>query len=310
VLGRLLLLVCVIFAATAAAALAHPVATATTPAESMVLTTADFPAGASVLLERAVPTYLPARGYSSAYTRALEQVMVGNLQITSLVSSAEKMQSPAIAAKFISSLAAQTKSPATRAALLAAMKKIVDNALGNSKAKPVTTKLLRARTLDVGDGGVDIVLELDTSAVSFEIGEVYVRQGQGLEIVQWTTGPPGIPANEDVALARLAVSHMQKALLPAPANTAVPTITGTLQPGQIATATPGAWSGPQPTFTYQWSACNAVGQSCTAIPNATQATYTISVANVGQSLEVSVTATTLAGQGTAQSSATQPVTSA
>ena len=78
----------------------------------------------------------------------------------------------------------------------------------------------------------------------------------------------------------------------APANTAMPTVSGTPQIGQTLTVNTGSWSGPGTiTFAFQWLRCDATGGSCTAISGATQKTYTLTSADSGHSLRVKVTAT-------------------
>jgi len=124
------------------------------------------------------------------------------------------MQSKSAASAYVAKIAAATKNKTARTTLLAEMKKTIDAAVGGAKVKLVKTKLLRARTLRIGDGPVDIVTELDTATPSLEIGEIYVQMGTGLE-------------------------H------------AAPTIAGSLDPGQILTANPGSWTGPPPTFTCE-----------------------------------------------------------
>ncbi|NTG07145.1 hypothetical protein [Rhizobium rhizogenes] len=91
--------------------------------------------------------------------------------------------------------------------------------------------------------------------------------------------------------------------LTAPANTALPTISGTARVGQVLTASPGTWSGnPAPTFTYQWQ------RGTTNISGATSATYTAVTADAGQTLRVVVTATNSQGNASANSAATAAVT--
>ncbi len=87
----------------------------------------------------------------------------------------------------------------------------------------------------------------------------------------------------------------------APANTIAPSISGTASPGSQLTASPGTWTGvPAPTFTYTWADCNSAGAGCGApIPGATSSTYTVRAADVGFTLEVTVTGSN--GVGTAQS---------
>jgi type II secretory pathway pseudopilin PulG len=93
----------------------------------------------------------------------------------------------------------------------------------------------------------------------------------------------------------------------APANTAVPTISGTAKDGQTLTANNGTWTGTAPiTYGYQWLRCT--GASCVNISGATNQTYALTPADVGNKIEVIVTGTNVSGTGTATSAQTATVT--
>jgi hypothetical protein len=90
-----------------------------------------------------------------------------------------------------------------------------------------------------------------------------------------------------------------------PANTTVPTISGSAQTGQTLTATSGTWTGTTPlTYAYQWLRCDTGGANCASISGATGSSYTVVSADVGSTLRASVTASNAAGNATAQSAAT------
>jgi len=87
-----------------------------------------------------------------------------------------------------------------------------------------------------------------------------------------------------------------------PSNTSPPTIAGTAQEGQTLTAGSGIWSGTQPiNYAYQWQRCESSGANCAPIAGATTTTYTLTAAEVGSTVEVAVTASNMAGSGTASS---------
>lgn len=95
-----------------------------------------------------------------------------------------------------------------------------------------------------------------------------------------------------------------------PANTAVPTITGTAQVGQVLTATNGTWTGnPTPTYSRKWQK-STNGSTWTDIAGATATTYTPVAGDVGATIRVAVTATNAAGSASANSAATAAVIAA
>jgi hypothetical protein len=94
--------------------------------------------------------------------------------------------------------------------------------------------------------------------------------------------------------------------VPIPANTALPTISGTAAQGQTLTAAPGTWTG-SPTFTYQWRRCDATGGACVDIAGATVQTHLLGAADAGFTIRVAVTATNAGGSATAVSAQTTVV---
>lgn len=88
-----------------------------------------------------------------------------------------------------------------------------------------------------------------------------------------------------------------------PANTVIPTVTGTTSVGQTLSASTGTWTGiPTPTFTYQW-----YRGSSTVISGATSSTYTLVEADIGNQIKVRVTATNAAGSAFAESNLTASI---
>ncbi len=89
-----------------------------------------------------------------------------------------------------------------------------------------------------------------------------------------------------------------------PLNTAMPTITGLLQDGQLLSVGSGSWSGTEPiSYSYQWQLCNLLGEACADIDQATGSSLKLSPSDVGGTLDVVVTATNVAGS----TSVTTPV---
>ncbi len=90
----------------------------------------------------------------------------------------------------------------------------------------------------------------------------------------------------------------------APANSALPTISGTVEEGQLLSATTGTWSANPTSYTYQWETCNTAGEACANIGAATNSTYKPTAGDVGHTLRVAVTATNAGGSTKSSSAAT------
>ena len=96
-----------------------------------------------------------------------------------------------------------------------------------------------------------------------------------------------------------------------PANSSPPTISGTSQEGQTLAANPGGWSGTQPiSFAYTWLRCDRNGGSCAGISGAAAQSYTLTSADVGQTVRVRVTARNSAGSRSSTSVPSAVVTRA
>jgi hypothetical protein len=87
-----------------------------------------------------------------------------------------------------------------------------------------------------------------------------------------------------------------------PSNSVAPVISGTAQEGQTLTCSTGTWSG-SPTYTYQWK------RNGSNIGSATNSTYTLVTADVGQSIKCTITATNFIGSATADSNTVTPTSS-
>jgi hypothetical protein len=95
----------------------------------------------------------------------------------------------------------------------------------------------------------------------------------------------------------------------APANSALPAITGTAKEGQLLSASTGTWTGSATiAYAYQWQSCNTSGASCTAISGATLSSYRLASTDVGKTVRVVVTATNATGSAAATSAATATIT--
>lgn len=97
----------------------------------------------------------------------------------------------------------------------------------------------------------------------------------------------------------------------APANEALPSISGTPTIGTTSTADEGDWAGTTPlTFSFQWRRCNSSGDNCADIGGATARTYPVTSADAGSRLRVIVTASNAVGNASATSAASSLVAAA
>ncbi len=92
-------------------------------------------------------------------------------------------------------------------------------------------------------------------------------------------------------------------------NTGLPKITGTAVVGQQLKASAGEWSGAPTSYSYEWQSCSTAGR-CAKIAAASGSTFTLTAADVGQTIRVLVTAEGPGGAATAISASTQAVTAA
>ena len=93
-----------------------------------------------------------------------------------------------------------------------------------------------------------------------------------------------------------------------PANTVLPTISGTPVDGQTLTASNGSWTGTPPiSFSYVWRRCDSTGSACSGIADATAQSYTLTPADIGSTIRVRVYASNVAGSTYVFSKATAVV---
>ncbi len=82
-----------------------------------------------------------------------------------------------------------------------------------------------------------------------------------------------------------------------PADTTVPSISGTAEVGQTLTVTHGTWSNEPSSYGERWLLCNSAGANCSAISGATSSTYTLTSTSVGSTVRVQEIASNSSGKG-------------
>jgi hypothetical protein len=93
-----------------------------------------------------------------------------------------------------------------------------------------------------------------------------------------------------------------------PANTTLPSITGTTRAGETLTAQNGTWTNSPTSFQYQWQRCDGAGASCANIAGAVEKTYLLRSDDVSRTLRVRVLAVNADGSASARSGPTAVVT--
>jgi hypothetical protein len=112
-----------------------------------------------------------------------------------------------------------------------------------------------------------------------------------------------------VAVAALAGSG-SAARQAAPVNTSPPTVSGTPEAGQRLTGTRGQWNGNPTDYNFNWRRCDRNGASCSNISGATGAAYTLTTADVGDTIRFRVEAVNADGRTFASSVPTAVVRAA
>jgi hypothetical protein len=96
----------------------------------------------------------------------------------------------------------------------------------------------------------------------------------------------------------------------APVVKTKPSVSGIATVGEELTADAGTWTGGATTFTFQWQRCDSAGAGCVDVTNATARSYGVRSADAGHKLRVEVTAKNASSTATATSDPTAVVRSA
>lgn len=136
-----------------------------------------------------------------------------------------------------------------------------------------------------------------------------VFAGQGRVTVANIEGPFAGAATYGVTI-RAAAAWTHTPETSAPANTALPAVSGIAQAGATLTAWTGVWTGGGIAFTYQWQVDVAGNNTFSNISGATARTYTPVTADVTDKIRVVVTATNAHSAVSATSAPTVPTIAA
>ena len=167
----------------------------------------------------------------------------------------------------------------------------------------------------VPGGGVDLSIDFDDQTIGFRVnGGSWVDVdfsglGSGpfmLVATLWdeddSQATIRTAAEDWVRSPRAGFSEWSGAGAGVPANTAIPSISGTATEGDVLSASTGSWTNSPTSYAYQWR------RGGSDISGATSASYTLVTADVGATITVRVTATNGSGSGApATSSGVGPV---
>jgi hypothetical protein len=93
----------------------------------------------------------------------------------------------------------------------------------------------------------------------------------------------------------------------APVNTSPPTISGSAEEGQRLTGNGGAWSNNPTGFVYTWTRCDRTGNACADISSTNSTQYTLTSADVGNTVRFKVRASNAGGSNAGISAPTAVV---
>jgi hypothetical protein len=262
---------------------------------------ADFDSGASVASNRmtsvsGLPTLVRVFHYGARLRGSTMAVVVSVVML--------EPDAPSAAADF-ASLGTAAHSAAGREALakewgLAFVRGL---AKGAGKSAPSVKRTVVGAPVEMGSSALRMPITVVTNMGTVHMSLGFV-QGDRVLTISLLIGPfGGAVSSSAQASAVTALQHHVQAGFTI-ANTAAPSIGGTVAQGQTLTAAAGSWAGSPSELTYSWSRCDATGGSCTSIAGATGPTYVVGTADAGFTLQVTVTAANSISTGQAVSAAT------
>jgi hypothetical protein len=206
VTARLLLALVALVAAAVPAAAAQAAPAANPPAAKLVLAGADFPDGAVVA--SVSPSIDPTFGITdipstSRFTRRFKEVHFRSLEAPQLISSAFVSKTERGAASVLADLASVARPGSSRKELMGALRAGLGSEMRGS--------FIRARTLRAGDAAVELVFRITSPAVSFDVAEVWVRDGRAVSAAAVVAPTRAFTLGHRIELAKLLAAHLEAA---------------------------------------------------------------------------------------------------
>jgi hypothetical protein len=172
--------------------------------------------------------------------------------------------------------------------------------------QPRDIRLGSVRSIHVGDESILLPVSIRVHGVRSSGDLIFLRVDRMLGSLDLTGVPrTRIASGDATSLAGKMADRMRIGLGPlntAPLNSEAPTIFGTATQGQTLVISSGTWSSSPTSFAYQWERCDATSANCAPIAGASEQTYTLTAADVGARVRVSVTATNAVGPSKAATS--------
>jgi hypothetical protein len=164
------------------------------------------------------------------------------------------------------------------------------------------------RSLHVGDESILLPWSVRVHGVLHRDAAIRLRVDRVVGVLELTGVPRGrVSFTEAAGLAGKMADRIRAGLAPlniAPLNSEAPAIIGTATQRQTLYASSGVWSNSPTSFAYQWERSDATGANCAPIAGASEQSYTLTAADAGMRVRVSVTATDAAGSSKATSTPT------
>ena len=92
-------------------------------------------------------------------------------------------------------------------------------------------------------------------------------------------------SGDGTGTARSQATGVVQAAGSAPANKALPAISGAAQEGSVLSVSNGSWNGTQPiSYAYAWQRCDAEGGNCATISGSSSSKYTLASGDVGHTV--------------------------
>ena len=266
---------------------------------SLVLSSADFRSGTAGAVQGSATV-----GGRPAFVRVFKSgVRIGAAPLLEVVSFAMLEPDASTAVYDFTSLNLSAQTKAGRLALAKAW--AIDFAKGASK-KLVVKQTIVGAPVEVGTSALRLPLTIKTNLGTMRLSLEVAQTDRVLAIVMLMGRLNGRLDASDAAHALAAAQqHLQDAFTVA--NTTAPTISGAQTQGQVVSVDEGNWTGAPSEFSYSWSRCDAGGANCAAIADATTNSYTVTAADAGSTLRVTVTGSNSVTSQAGVSSATAVV---